>query len=329
MGGLSAIDLLATVSVFMLVMCLAAIAGLLLLHKRNRRSQMVRQRVGMNAASQEEAEGRVVRLFRDGAEFEAVLPGLSGKAAGPLAKIHAKCRAAGIEKPLPTILLIAVASAVGTFALTFAFTGHLPGAIMASIGLLYGMWTLVRMKANKIAAKFDDQFVEALELCSRSLRAGHTVIAGLTLASEESHEPVKSVLTDIVQKQEMGVSLEDALREVASDHPSQDLKLFAASVAIQIRAGGNLAETTNRLAAVIRERLRLAKRVKVLIAQTQMSKQVLLGLPVVVFILLNVINPGYMEPMYQTDLGQKMIAICVASLVVGTWAMNKMAVLKY
>ncbi len=329
MAGLSALDLIATIAVFMLVMCVAAIGGLLWMHKRNRRSQMVRQRVGMNAANQDEADGRVVRLFHEGAEFEAILPGMGQTAAGPLTKIHAKCRAAGIEKPLPTILLIAMASAIGTFAVTFAVTGHLPGAAMAGIGIIYGMWTLVKMKANKIAAKFDDQFVEALELCSRSLRAGHTVIAGLTLASEESPFPVKAVLTEIVQKQEMGVSLEDALREVASDHPSQDLKLFAASVAIQIRAGGNLAETTNRLAAVIRERLRLAKRVRVLIAQTQMSKQMLLGLPVVVFIILNVINPEYMQPMYSTEMGQKMLAMCVASMGLGSWAMNKMAVLKY
>jgi len=329
MAGLSPIDLLAIVAVFMLVMCVSAIGGLIWMHKRHKRSQMVRQRVGMNAANQEEGEGRVVRLFHDGAEFEAILPGISRHAAGPLARIHAKCRTAGIEMSLPTILITGLGSGIGVFAITFALTQHLPGAIMAAGGIVHGLWTAVKMKANKITAKFDDQFVEALELCSRSLRAGHTVIAGLTLASEESKEPVRSVLTEIVQKQEMGVSLEDALRDVAGEHPSQDLKLFAASVAIQIRAGGNLAETTNRLAAVIRERPRLAKRVKVLIAQTQMSKQVLLGLPVVVFILLNVINPGYMEPMYSTDMGQKMLVICVASMAVGTWAMNKMAVLKY
>ena len=66
-------------------------------------------------------------------------------------------------------------------------------------------------------------------------------------------------------------ALEEALRNVAGKHPSQDLKLFAASVAVQIRAGGNLSGTTNRLAAVIRERLRLSKRVRVLIAQTTTS----------------------------------------------------------
>lgn len=333
MAGLGIIDIVAIGAVFMLIMCVAAIGGFVLLHKRNKRTQLVKQRVGGSTASDiasgDAGSTRVVRLFHEGNEFEAVLPGFGKRAAGPLFAIKTKCKQAGIETPLPTLFMIAAASAVGVFVGVWVFTQHVPGATMAGIGVVYAMWTVIKMKAGKITAKFDDQFVDALDLCSRSLRAGHTVVAGLTLASEESEEPVKSVLTEIVQKQQMGVSLEDALRSVAEKHPSQDLKLFAASVAVQIRAGGNLSETTNRLAAVIRERLRLSKRVRVLIAQTQMSKQMLLGLPVVVFILLNVINPEYMRPMYETDMGKKMLAMAVASMFIGSWAMSKMAVIKY
>ena len=333
MDGLGMIDILAVGAVFLLILCVTAIGGVLWMQKQKQRSDLIRQRVGSESGAVETKKGgkaeRVVRLFHDGNEFEAVLPGFGKRAAGPIAKVQKIVKEAGIETPLPTLVMIAVASAVGIFVGVWVFTQHVPGASIAAGGTIYALWTLVKMKANKQTAKFDDQFVEALDLCSRSLRAGHTVVAGLTLASEESEEPVKSVLTEIVQQQQMGVSLEDALRAVANKNPSQDLKLFAASVAVQIRAGGNLSETTNRLSAVIRERLRLSKRVRVLIAQTQMSKQMLLGLPVVVFVLLNVINPEYVKPMYTTDMGQQMLAICVASMFLGSWAMSKMAVIKY
>lgn len=333
MGGLEMIDLLAIGAVFMLIMCVSGIGVFVWIAKRGKRAQLFKQRVGGGtgevAAGTEAAATRVVRLFHEGNEFEAVLPGFGKRAAGPLAKIKKTLKEAGIETPMPTLLMIVLASAVGVFVGVWVFTQHVPGAGMGAFGVVYAMWAFVKMKAGKVTAKFDDQFVEALDLCSRSLRAGHTVIAGLTLASEETEEPVRSVLSEIVQQQQMGVSLEDALRSVANKHPSQDLKLFAASVAVQIRAGGNLSETTNRLASVIRERLRLSKRVRVLIAQTQMSKQMLLGLPVVVFVLLNVINPEYMVPMYETDMGKKMLAMCVGSMFIGSWAMSKMAVIKY
>jgi tight adherence protein B len=328
---MSPIDLLATGAVFLMMLCVTGIGGMLWIYNRGKRADLVRRRVGLKTAStgKADAEGRVVRLFHDGHEFEAILPGLGKRAAGPLAALRERCKAAGITTPVPTLLMIAAAAAIGSFAAVWVITRHTPGAVMAGMGIVYLMWTAVKMKADKQTAKFDDQFVEALDLCARSLRAGHTVIAGLTLAAEEAKEPVRSVMSEIVQQQEMGVSLEEALRSVAGKHTSEDLKLFAASVAVQIRAGGNLAETTNRLSAVIRDRLRLGRRVRVLIAQTQMSKQVLLGLPVVVFVLLNVINPEYVRPMYNTDAGQTLLAICVASMFVGTWAMNKMAVIKY
>lgn len=331
MEGLGIVDILAIAAVFMLIMCVAAIGGLLWYQKKSKQAELLKRRVGGDTAEGggDEPGGRVVRLFHEGNEFEAILPGFGKRAAGPLAAIQKTIKEAGIETPLPTLAMIVMASAVGVFVGVWVFTQHIPGAAIAGGGVVYGLWTLVKMKANKQSAKFDDQFVEALDLCSRSLRAGHTVIAGLGLAAEETQEPVRSVLSEIVQQQQMGVALEDALRNVADKHPSQDLKLFAASVAVQIRAGGNLSETTNRLAAVIRERLRLSKRVRVLIAQTQMSKQMLLGLPVVVFVLLNVINPEYVKPMYQTDMGKQMLAICVASMFIGSWAMNKMAVIKY
>ncbi|USN98237.1 MAG: type II secretion system F family protein [Phycisphaeraceae bacterium] len=330
MGGLSSVDVLAIGAVFMLVLCVTGIGGLIWLQSRSKRSEQVKRRVGMNVNKDGDDEGgRVVRLFHDGHEFEAILPGLGKRAAGPLAAIAKRCKEAGLTTPLPTLLLIAASSAVGTFVAVWVLTQNPLGATLAGAGVVYLMWTGVKMKANKKTAKFDDQFVEALDLCARSLRAGHTVIAGLGLAAEESDEPVKSVLTDIVQQQEMGVNLEQALRNVAEKSTSQDLKLFAASVAVQIKAGGNLSETTNRLSAVIRDRLRLGRRVRVLIAQTQMSKQMLLGLPVVVFVLLNVINPEYVKPMYTTDMGQTMLMMCTASMFIGAWAMSKMAVIKY
>lgn len=329
-AGMSTMDLLISGAVFMLTMCVTAIGGLMWVYNRNKRTEFVRRRIGAVEGMEDTPQGgRVVRLFHDGHEFEAILPGLGDRASSPLKAIKARCKAAGITTPLPTLLMMATAIAIGTFVVIWVLTRHTPGAVLGASGVIYLLWIGIKMKGDKIAAKFDDQFVEALDLCARSLRAGHTVIAGLTLAAQESKEPVKSVMSDIVQQQEMGVSLEEALRAVAAKHDSQDLKLFAASVAVQIRAGGNLAETTNRLSAVIRDRLRLGRRVRVLIAQTQMSKQVLLGLPVVVFILLNVINPEYVRPMYETEGGQTLLAISLGSMILGTWAMNKMAVIKY
>jgi len=328
-AALQPIDMLAIGATFVLVLSVGVILALILLHKKSSESTKLRQRLGTQPKHAEEGT-RVVRLFHEGKEYEAMLPG-QGAALfrSPLKSVEAICRSAGINAPIGTILLVAAGIAVLTFAGLWVFTSHTPGSIMAAGAVVFALWTFIKMRATKAEAKFDDQFVEALGLCARSLRAGHTITSGLSLAAEESPEPVKTIFSEIVQQQQFGVSLEDSLRQVSAAHPSADLRLFSASVAIQVRAGGNLAETTNRLASVIRDRIRLGRRMRVLTAQTQTSKRVLLALPAIVFAGLNLINPEYMRPMYQTSVGQMMLMIAAGSLFVGSWVMNKMSVLKY
>ena len=75
--------------------------------------------------------------------------------------------------------------------------------------------------------------------------------------------------------------------------------------------------------------MRISRRIKVITAQTQMSKRVLLGLPIIIFVLFNLINPKYMSVFYQVGVGRILIAICVVMLALGAWVMNKMAAMKY
>ena len=328
--GFSATDALAAVGVFIVVGAVWAIAALLWQQRKAAKTRSVRARVGAEPKAAESRE-RVVKLFHEGNEVEAVLPG-AGSVRGIAAKgveLRRTLDAAGIRAPVGSVLLAIAGAAAGVALLTFATTGHPLGSLVGGGVVVFAAQTVIKMRAAKQEAKFDDQFVEALGLIARSLRAGHTVTSGMSLAAEDSPEPVKSLFSRIVQEQEFGVTLEQALRNAAADHPSQDLNLFAASVAIQVRAGGNLADTVQRLASVIRERLALSRRVRVLTAQTQMSKQVLIALPVILFGLLNVINPEYVDPMYSTPTGQLMLSIAVGGLLVGSWVMGKMAVLKY
>ena len=85
----------------------------------------------------------------------------------------------------------------------------------------------------------------------------------------------------------------------------------------------------DRLANVIRDRQRLSRRVRVLTAQTQFSKNVLLALPFLTFVALNLINPQYMRPLYMTTLGQLIMLIAGCGLLLGWMTMNWLSKLSY
>ena len=80
---------------------------------------------------------------------------------------------------------------------------------------------------------------------------------------------------------------------------------------------------------MIRDRQRLSRRVRVLTAQTQFSKRVLLALPFLVFVLLNLINPAYMRPLYTTGLGQVIMLVAALGLLMGWITMNWLSKLSY
>jgi len=157
-----------------------------------------------------------------------------------------------------------------------------------------------------------------MELAARSLRVGHPLIASFQLIADEIPAPVGELFGEVCQQQTLGVAMDEALRSASESVDSADLRLLATSVVIQLRTGGNLADMMQRLSNIIRERNRLTRRVRVLTAQTQFSKRVLLALPFLVFISMNVINPTYMQPLYSTFGGQLILGCAtVGMLAVG------------
>jgi len=188
---------------------------------------------------------------------------------------------------------------------------------------------LFRSCISKRTELFDQQFIDALDLACRSLRAGHPLVGALQLVAEEIGDPVGSIFDSICQQQTMGLSLEMAIHAAGKASSNEDMKLFAASLAMQMRSGGNLAHMMERLATVIRDRMRLNRRVRILTAQTQFGKRILIALPFVLMVVLSILNPKYIDPLFSTSTGQIMLSCGGISVLLGMWVMNRMAVLKY
>ncbi len=141
--------------------------------------------------------------------------------------------------------------------------------------------------------------------------------------------PVSRVFERMCHEQSLGVDLEQSLRDTAEESSSADLKLFATAVAIQLRTGGNLADMMDRVAEVIRSRIRLSQRVRVVSAQTQLSKRILLAMPLLMLLALSILNPSHIDPLWQTPLGHKLLVVGAIAMVLGWCIMNRMARLKY
>ncbi len=325
LSAITAKQMLSAAAVFALVLSLWFVVVLIISMRREVRRIKVENRLGIGTVGPEGT--RVLTLWHDGVEATTIVPGLRHM---PLMqRLHTLPDAMGVNIPAQSIVLGIIGAVLVTFVMTLAIFNSYITALGISGAVLAVFWFVIQGRIAARAALFETQLVDALDLIARSLRAGHPLLGAAQLVSEELAAPISTIFANICQQQSMGLSLEDAMEHAAAETASDDLKLFTTSVTIQLRSGGNLADMVERLADVIRERMRLGRRLRVLTTQTQFSKRVLLVMPIFVFILLNALRPDYMETLYSDFYGKCMLGLSAGMLFIGSYIMNKMAKLRY
>jgi tight adherence protein B len=125
-----------------------------------------------------------------------------------------------------------------------------------------------------------------------------------------------------------GVSVPDALRNLANRVDCPDAKYFVVSVILQRETGGNLAEIMDNIARVIRERFKLQGKIRVLSAEGKLSAAVLIAIPFLVILALRIINPGYMETLFTEPIGRVMAILAASLMAIGVLVIKKMIAIK-
>jgi len=321
----ASLDTITAAAVFGLVLAVWTIGVLLWHNKRTSQSEQMRERLDPTLA--ETGKARTLRLWHEGEEATKTVP---GRFRGPPLRdrLEQTRKDAGFSSPVRILLLEAAGMLAVTFLAMYLITDRwVPAIVTTAVATVAIVWyTTARIASRE--AMFERQLVDGLELSARALRAGHPLLGAFHLISEEIPPPVGRIFAEICQHQAMGGSLDEALRRAADLSKNADMKLFSASLAINLRTGGNLADVVYGLAHVIRERMRLNRRFRVLIAQTQISKRILLSMPIMMLGVLSWISPAYTQKLFDNWPGNVLLILAATSLILGWIVMNRMAALK-
>jgi tight adherence protein B len=170
---------------------------------------------------------------------------------------------------------------------------------------------------------FEKALPYAIDMMARSLRAGHSTASAIDIMAEGAPEPAKTEFAEVFRQQNFGLPLRDALLQLLDRVPSQDLRVMVTAIVVQRETGGNLVEVLDRCVFVIRERQRIQGEIRVQTAQGRLTGWILTGLPVVVMLLINVLDPGYSKPLFHSDLGHKLLWLCVALISLGAFFIDR------
>jgi len=198
-------------------------------------------------------------------------------------------------------------------------------SISAMVGAAVGLFPYVYLYALRDArfARCDSRFPEAIDLMARALRAGHSVQAAMEMVSNEVSDPVGSEFRRIHKEQVLGLPLREAVENLASRLPRDDVRFFATALLVQKETGGNLAYILDKAAEVMRERARLRGQVRIYSAQGRLTGWILCIIPFALFILIGTVNPEYEGILFTDPTGTLLVEIGLCMMVVGILAIRK------
>jgi tight adherence protein B len=234
------------------------------------------------------------------------------------ARIERLLAQAGSAMSTGEFLLFAALITVATLLLARAVLGiPWPGAL--ALGLV-GAGVLPLLTAHRRNSRYrrlTEQLPETLELMSSSLRAGHAYTAAVQVVAEELEDPIAGEFQVMVDQFRVGLDRRACLNLLVERVDIPDLRLFATAVLIHSESGGNLAEAFEKLAEVIRARFKLAGQVRAITAEGRLSGAILGALPIVVGVIISLLNPEYLKPLFRQPAGLLMIATAVVLEFVG------------
>ena len=196
------------------------------------------------------------------------------------------------------------------------FAGMIVGAAIPHLVVGH----LIKRRIAAFIAKFPD----AIELLVRGLRSGLPISETMQVVGAEVPGPVGEEFRSVSDKMRIGRSMDVALQETADRLDTAEFQFFVITIAIQRETGGNLAETLQNLATVLRQRGQMKLKIKAMSSESKASAYIIGSLPFIVFGLIYMINPSYMLTFF-TDM--RLMITATGGLIwmgIGAFIMSRM-----
>jgi tight adherence protein B len=232
--------------------------------------------------------------------------------------VQARILQANSSSSVGGLILTSLGLLIAGYSITWLFAPMVPIAAAAAAALSALPYGILSFKCKKRINAFNAVLPEAIDMLARALRAGHSVVGALEMLAENAQQPAAFEFGEVFKQLNLGLSIRNALMQLLERVPSPDLRVLVTGIMVQKDTGGNLVEILDRTVFVIRERLRIQGEIQVQTAQGRLTGWILSGLPVVMMVLLNLVNPGYSSILFHDPSGRKLIYLGLAMLVVGS-----------
>lgn len=232
---------------------------------------------------------------------------------------------AGLKTTIGKFYLYSALSGLIFVIMALVFSGSLKVTAAALVvGFLgFPRFILGRIRKKRIK-KFTLEFPNAVDVIVRGVKAGLPLNDCIGIVSREAKEPVASEFRRIIEHQQLGMPLSEAVLKLNESMPTAEANFFGIVIAIQQGAGGNLAEALQNLSGVLRSRKMMEAKIKAMSAEAKASGGIIGSLPVIVGVLVYLTTPEYIMILFTHPTGNIILAGSALWMSIGIFVMKQM-----
>ena len=243
-----------------------------------------------------------------------------------------------IQMPAGRVLDISIAvsvlGAVVTLVITaarmddFAWHWGVLFAFIAGAALFPLPRVLLKTLKKKRLQKFNLQLEDALGMMSSALKAGFSIHQALEEIANCDMHPVGIEFRLLTNELRLGVPLDQALENMNRRVESDDFELVVTAIITARQTGGELSAALERVAGLIRERVRIAQKVHALTAMGRLQAIMIGAMPFLLLLGLNHIAPQMMEIFFNSAFGIISLAAVIVLVICGFLAIKKITTIE-
>lgn len=171
---------------------------------------------------------------------------------------------------------------------------------------------------------FLNDFADAIDVMVRGLKAGLPVSEAMKIIAAETGPPVGPEFSEVIDGQRVGITIDQGIERMVERMPLAEVNFLAIVMTIQSKTGGNLSEALGNLSKVLRERKKMKAKIRSVSQEAKSSASIIGSLPFIIMGALLLLNPNYLNPLFETDLGNMMLIGSGVWMTMGVLVMRKM-----
>ncbi len=188
-------------------------------------------------------------------------------------------------------------------------------------------YLLFYIRKNKYEERFNNQLADICRLLGNSARSGLTINQGIDIVAREVPSPAGDEFKRIANELKLGVPLEIALRSVQKQNSSREFQLFIATILIQKKTGGNLANTLETMSQTLEDRKILNQTIKTMTSEQRYISLIVPVLPIFILLMMNNIMEGFTDNLW-TGPGLVILFFFICGIILSFLLIRKITTIK-